>query len=190
MADFIMSGIGNIDLVCNVHDGCDLLPIYCADCNCPLCSDCLTHDHVGHKFRKVSEVVKTELQQLEESLSCEKSILRLNKLLSDAQRRQKKLLEHRENLFRNVVDREKEVIESLKLWKEQMTEKILYRAERQQKSLDKDIALMSALLQCKEKGLYMRIECEGIKIFLLNHGLRNLIIDKMRGCLMFRIWGI
>lgn len=160
MADFIMSGIGNMDLVCNVHDGCDLLPIYCADCNCPLCSDCLTHDHVGHKFRKVSEVVKTELQQLEESLSCENSILRLSKLLSDAQRRQKKLLEHRENLLRNVVDRENEVIESVKLWREQMTEKILYRADRQQKSLDKNIALMSALLQCKEKGLYMGIECE------------------------------
>lgn len=178
MADFITSGIGNMDLVCNVHDGCDLLPIYCADCNCPLCSDCLTHDHVGHKFRKVSEVVKTELQQLEESLSCENSILRLSKLLSDAQRRQKKLLEHRENLLRNVVDRENEVIESVKLWREQMTEKILYRADRQQKSLDKDIAVMSALLQCKEKGLYMGIECEGIKIFLLNNGLRNLIIDK------------
>lgn len=37
---------------------------------------------------------------------------------------------------------------------------------------------MSSLLQCKEKGLYMGIECEGIQIFLLNHGLRNLISDK------------
>lgn len=37
---------------------------------------------------------------------------------------------------------------------------------------------MSALCQYKEKGLYMGIECEGIKIFLLNHGFRNLIIDK------------
>lgn len=59
-----------------------------------------------------------------------------------------------------------------------MTKKILYLADRQQKSLDKDIALMSALCQYKENGLYMGIECEGIKIFLLNHGFRNLIIDK------------
>lgn len=59
-----------------------------------------------------------------------------------------------------------------------MTEKILYRADRQQKSLDKNIALMSALLQYKEKGLYMGIECEGIQIFLLIHGFRNLITDK------------
>lgn len=61
MVDFIMLGIGNIDLVCNVYDGCDLLFIYCMDCNCLLCSDCLIYDYVGYKFRKVLEVVKIEL---------------------------------------------------------------------------------------------------------------------------------
>lgn len=178
MADLIMSGFRKMDLVCEVHDGCDLLPIYCADCDCSLCSDCVTRDHVGHKFRKVSEVAHTQLRQLEESLSCENSVLNLKRLLTDVQRRQKKFIEHRENLLRNVVDREKEVIEKVRLWREQMTEKIIKLADKQQKSLNKDVALMSALLQCKEKGLYLGIECEGIQIFLLNHGLRNLISDK------------
>lgn len=173
-----MLGFHKMDLVCEVHDGCDLLPIYCADCDCPLCSDCVTRDHVGHKFRKVSEVAETQLRQLEESLSHENSILRLKKLLTDAERRQKNLLEHRERLLRNVVEREEEIMEKVRVWREQMTESILKLAEKQQKSLNKDVALMSALLQCKEKGLYVGIEYDGIQIFLLNHGLMNLISDK------------
>lgn len=36
MADMNMSGFRKMDLVCGVHEGCDLLPIYCADCDCPL----------------------------------------------------------------------------------------------------------------------------------------------------------
>lgn len=91
MAAISMSGLGRLDLVCEIHDGCDLLPIYCADCDCPLCSDCVTRDHVGHTFRKVLDIAETELRQLEESLSRENSILRLNKLLTDAERRQKNL---------------------------------------------------------------------------------------------------
>lgn len=51
--------------MCEVHDSCDLLPIYCADC--PLCSDCVTRDHVGHTIRKLSEVAETQLRQLEKS---------------------------------------------------------------------------------------------------------------------------
>lgn len=55
-----------------------------------------------------------------------------------------------------------------------MTEKILSLAHKQEDSLGKDIALLSALLKCIDKG----IECESIQIFLLNHGFRNLISDK------------
>lgn len=91
MAVISMSGLGRLDLVCEILDGCDLLPLSCADCNSTLCSDCVTHDHVGHTFRKVSEVAETELRQLDESFRREKKILRLNKLLTDAERRQKHL---------------------------------------------------------------------------------------------------
>lgn len=59
-----------------------------------------------------------------------------------------------------------------------MTEKILSLAHKQEDSLGKDIALLSALLKCIDKGLDMGIECESIQIFLLNHGFRNLISDK------------
>lgn len=178
MAAIIMSGLVRLDLVCKIHDCCDLLLIYCADCDCTLCSDCVTRDHVGHTFRKVSEVAESELRQLEESLGRENSILRFIKLLTDAERRQKTLIEHKEKLLRNVVDRAEEVIEKVNLWIEKMTKRVIKLADKQQKSLNKDVALLCALLQCKEKGLFMGIECGGIQIFLLNHRLRNLISDK------------
>lgn len=178
MAAISMPGLGTLDLVYEIHDGCDLLPLYSADCDSTSCSDCVTRDHVGHTFRKVSEVAETELRQLEESLCPEKTTLRLNKLLTDAERRQKTLIEHKENLLRNVVDRAEEVIEKVKLWIEKMTKRIIKLADKQQKSLNKDVALLCALLQCKKKGLFMGIGCEGIQIFLLNHRLRNLISDK------------
>lgn len=59
-----------------------------------------------------------------------------------------------------------------------ITEKILNLAEKQQTSLGKDEALLSTLLQYKSKGLDMGMEREGIRIFLLSHGFRNLINDK------------
>lgn len=66
-----------------------------------------------------------------------------------------------------------------------MTKRIIKLADKQQKSLNKDVALMSALVQCKEKGLFMGIECESIQIFLLNHGVRDFISDKEE--LVFRV---
>lgn len=73
------------------------------------------------------------------------------------------------------MDRAEKVIEKVNLWIEKMIKRVIKLADKQQKSLNKDVALLCALLQCKEKGLFMGIECEGIQIFLLNHGLRNLI---------------
>lgn len=151
MADFRMSGNTNLDLVCEVHD-CELLPLYCMDCDCPLCGDCVTRDHVGHQVRKVSEVIETQVRQLEECLDSDNSVLFLKNLLSDAQIRQKELAENRENLLRNVLNREEELIEKAKLWREKMTDIILTLAEEQRKSLDKDVTITSALLLFKNKS--------------------------------------
>uniref|UniRef100_K1QFJ6 Uncharacterized protein n=1 Tax=Magallana gigas TaxID=29159 RepID=K1QFJ6_MAGGI len=146
---------GNIsmELMCEIHDGCELLPLYCMDCDCPICSHCITSNHVGHKFQNVSEVVESKLRQLEESLGNEHAVLRLHELLSDSENRQKQLAEHRENLLRNVVDREEEIIEKVKLWREKMTEKIINFTDNEEKMLGKDTTLASALLKCKERNL-------------------------------------
>lgn len=70
-----------------------------------------------------------------------------------------------------------------------MTEKILNLADKQQTSLDKDGASMSALLQYEGKGLNMGMERDVIQIFLLNQVFRNLITGKSarRSCVEWRI---
>lgn len=70
-----------------------------------------------------------------------------------------------------------------------MTEKILNLADKQQTSLDKDGASMSALFQYEGKGLNMGMERDVIQIFLLNQGFRNLITGKSarRSCVEWRI---
>lgn len=79
-----MSGNMNLELMCEVHDCSELLPLYCKDCDCLLCGDCVTRDHVGHKIRKASEVVESQELQLKESLNSDKSILLLQKLLNNS----------------------------------------------------------------------------------------------------------
>lgn len=56
-----MLGFGRLDLVYEIYDGCDLLFLYCVDCDCIFCSDCVICDYVGYIFRKVLEVVEIEL---------------------------------------------------------------------------------------------------------------------------------
>lgn len=135
--------------MCEVHDCSELLPLYCKDCDCLLCGDCVTRDHVGHKIRKASEVVESQELQLKESLTSDKSILFLQKLLNNSKRSKKQIAENRENLLRYVVNREEEIIEKVKFWRENMTEKIIHLADIQTKCLTKGIALTSALLQSK-----------------------------------------
>lgn len=152
MADFNMSrDITLQDLICEVHD-CELLPLYCTDCDCPLCGDCVTCDHVGHKVKnKVYQVVETQYRQLEESLSNVNSVLFFRELLNNSESRQKHLRERRESLLRNVVDREKEIIEKAKICRKNMTRTIVNLANNEEKILKRDKALASALLVYKEK---------------------------------------
>lgn len=132
MADFNMSrDITLSDLICEVHD-CEF---YCTDCDCPLCGDCVTCDHVGHKVKKVSQVVESQLRQLEESLSNDNSVLFVRELPNNSESRQKHLRERRESLLRNVVDREKEIIEKAKLWRENMTWTIVNLTNNEEQTL-------------------------------------------------------
>lgn len=170
-----MSENMNLELMCEVHVCSELLPLYCKDCDCLLCGDCVTRDHVGHKIRKASEVVESQELQLKESLSNDKSILFLQKLLNNSKRSKKQLAENRENLLRNVVNREEEIIEKVKLWREEMTEKIIYLADIQTECLIKGIALTSVLLQSKDSGLNLKKDYSSVEIIFLNHGLRNLL---------------
>lgn len=61
----------------------------------------------------MSEVVESQELQLKEPLSGDNSILFLQKLLNNSKRSKKQLAENKENLLRNVVNREEEMIEKV-----------------------------------------------------------------------------
>lgn len=148
-----MSGYGNLDLVCEVHVNCELLPLYCTDCDCPLSGDYVTRDHFGHKFLKVSEVAETQLKQLKESFSDDNFGFTFEKITYWIAKQTIILSEQKDILLQNIVYTEVEKVEKVKLWREKMTEKIIDSADSAMKYLEYDVVLTSALVQCKDRGL-------------------------------------
>lgn len=59
----------------------ELLLLFCRDCDCVLCSDCVMGDYVGYKFCKLFEVVVYYKNGFEKILECDKIMLRLEEIL-------------------------------------------------------------------------------------------------------------
>jgi len=53
--------------MCKEHD--EQLKIYCFDCSCLICRDCIVRDHVGHKFEFVKKSAPQYKKTLKESLT-------------------------------------------------------------------------------------------------------------------------
>lgn len=75
--------------MCDVHSVSEL-PLHRINCGCPLCVDCVTRGHAGHKVNKVSYVVEIHVQQ-NKSLSNDYSVLFLKVMLADSKNRLKLL---------------------------------------------------------------------------------------------------
>lgn len=135
---------------CWTHSS-ELLPLFCRDCDRVLCSDCVTGDHVGHKLCKVSEVAVYHKNGFEKILECDKTMSRLEEILHHSQQEQKDLAEHAGNLICNVLDREMEVGQRLKLWSKKMVEDVTLLKERHDMSLKEDEYLASAVLERKTR---------------------------------------
>lgn len=105
-------------------------------------------------------------------------VLRLSKLFTDAENSQN--LEEATTKCRGQRRRSSRESETM--------EKENDRKDKQQMSLDKDGALLSALLQYEGKGLYMGMKRDGIQCkYSYLQGFRNLITDKSarRSCVEF-----
>lgn len=94
-------------------------------------------------------------------------------MLTDTEKRQKQFAENRENLLRNVLNREKEIIEKVKLWREEVMKKINNLADTQSKYLEKDMTLTSALLQFKDSDLNFKKDHNRVQVIFMNHGIKE-----------------
>lgn len=160
---------------CWTHSS-ELLPLFCRDCDRVLCSDCVTGDHVGHKLCKVSEVAVYHKNGFEKILECDKTMSRLEEILHHSQQEQKDLAEHAGNLICNVLDREMEVGQRLKLWSKKMVEDVTLLKERHDMSLKEDEYLASAVLERKERK--HETESDSLSVTYLHSEIKRLLTSK------------
>ncbi|XP_056016806.1 uncharacterized protein LOC125675625 [Ostrea edulis] len=163
-----------MNLTCSVHCS-DLLPLFCKDCDHLLCCDCVTRDHAGHKLCNVSDVVKDHQLALQKVLNNEKSMLFLRRLLADSQREQHRLALHTEDLLRNVINREEEIIAKVKIWRGNTMDVIKNFREQRDTYLKEKISTISTILNKREKGFYLESERSKLEITHINCEVRRLL---------------
>lgn len=66
------------------------------------------------------------------------------------------------------MEREKEIIKKVNLWRDKFNGGIIHFNDNKRKSIDKEMVLIFALLQHKNKCLDLVIERESIHIVVLN----------------------
>nr|XP_022333766.1 uncharacterized protein LOC111130815 [Crassostrea virginica] len=154
---------------CIKHED-DLLPLFCRDCNCLMCSDCITTDHVGHDICKLSDVAEFHQKKLENVLECSDSMSLLEKMLQQLQQKQINLAKDSENLICKISEREEEIIQRVKLWSKRLIGNVNTSRERSCLSLKHDENIINALLNFEDLskeidtinivGTYLHIEVE------------------------------
>ncbi|XP_048770403.2 uncharacterized protein LOC125676607 [Ostrea edulis] len=174
MAGNQTSVCSEINLTCSVHCN-DLLPLFCKDCDHLLCCDCVTRDHAGHKLCNVSEVVEFHQHELQGVLNNEKSIQILEKVVVDWQGEQNMLPMHTEDLLRNVIDREEEIITKVKNWRELMMDTIIKFREERDKYLKEKNSTISVLLNMNERCVQLELETCKLEITYINCVVQHLL---------------
>ena len=139
---------------CIKHED-DLLPLFCRDCNCLMCSDCITTDHVGHNICKISDVAEFHQKKLEKVLECSDSMSLLEKMLQQLQQKQINLAKDTENLICRISEREEEIIQRVKLWSKKLIGNANNLKERRGLSLKHDENVINALLHFEELSTEM-----------------------------------
>ncbi|XP_062592043.1 RING finger domain and kelch repeat-containing protein DDB_G0271372-like [Saccostrea cucullata] len=95
------------DLKCPRHD-VKLLPIYCEDCECPVCSKCLTTSHLNHNVCDANDYVEKQWDALMAAMNGEGSML--EELRSHLVSQRKILEESKTKLFDEISVREENII--------------------------------------------------------------------------------
>lgn len=99
---------------CSVHAK-GLLPLLCKDCDGPVCLDCLTTNHVGHKMCKPSECIEDKFSRLNDAIQGKESA-RFNwkQIKENLQKNQGRLKDKVEKMVQRVTEREGEILKEVK----------------------------------------------------------------------------
>lgn len=100
---------------CRFHAD-ELLPLLCKDCDCPVCLNCLTTNHVGHKMCKLSECMEDTFNQLNDAIQGKKGArFNLKQIDENLQNNQNRLKRQTEDMVQRVTEREEKIIKEVKM---------------------------------------------------------------------------
>lgn len=106
MADGVRKSV----YICRVHLT-DLLPLYCRNCDRPICCVCVVKNHKGHDICNVSECVEKKADELNDAIQQNDSACFDVKLIEEnLKKRQESLQSQTESIIGSVEDREREIV--------------------------------------------------------------------------------
>lgn len=160
---------------CSVHAK-GLLPLLCRDCDGPVCLDCLTINHVGHKMCKPSECIEDKLSQLNDAIQGkESSRFNWKQIKENLQKNRDKLKDKVKEMVRRVTEREDEIVKEVKNACQKTIERIKELALETENPMKKDEEILTSFIACDE--FQNENDEEFIKCIYFYNGLK-LLQDK------------
>lgn len=133
---------------CRVHAK-ELVSLLCNDCDSPVCLDCLTTSHAGHKLCKLSECIEETINQLNEVIEGNESArFSLKKIEENLQNNQDRLKRQVEEMIQRVTEREGEIVKQVKNVCQQTIEQIKHHATELKNPMKNDEETLSRFKDC------------------------------------------
>lgn len=158
--------------LCDVHEK-DLVPLLCKDCECPVCFECLTTNHVGHKMGKLSEYIDDEIDLVNDVVQKNDSAcFDLKKIEDNLQKRRQEVKKQVEEMVWRVTMREEEMVKEVKNVCQQTIDQMTHLAAGIENPMVKDEQLLKSFMSCKLFGKDSDEDC--IKCFYFYNKLKML----------------
>lgn len=133
---------------CRVHAE-ELLPLLCKDCDSPVCVDCVTTSHAGHKLCKISECIEDKINQLNDAMEGNGSArFDLKKIEENLQNNKDRFKTQVEEMIQRVTEREDEIVKEVKNVCKQTVEQIKNLATEIENPMKNDEEKLKRLTVC------------------------------------------
>lgn len=135
---------------CRVH-AAELLPLLCKDCDSPVCVDCVTTSHAGHKLCKLSECIENTINQLNDAMEGNESArFDLKKIEENLQYNKDRLKTQVEEMIQRVTEREDEIVKVVKNVCKQTVEQIKHIALETENPMKNDAEIVKRFKGCNK----------------------------------------
>lgn len=131
---------------CSLHK--ELMKIYCFDCECCICRDCIIIDHQGHKFQFVS-VAAPEVKQeiLQELIPLKEVELRLSNAVSEIKNTKSELEAQRQSLANHIERSFDELYKVMENRRSELLKETELLALRKSENLEENLSISRAVTQ-------------------------------------------